>query len=849
MHRRSLRNAEIVAFPVSTFLVTVLTWFTATSPAFAQASHSNRGYSATFATSGQSMWSAGTSPLSGFDQTTRILDVGWNVGDTTGDIRSFDTFVAGVQSFGGEIGAFSFGNFGLYQSYSDVSSGDVGVTYPVDITLGIPDPNTFRDGQTITIPSSWTLAPGARITSLQPHGTMELTGSAQLRAGAHARVCLFGCLNFPLFPSVDFGESDIPILALGVDENGNGFGQFFGLPRQTLPHTITFIESQITNMSGRIGLPNVDPATTINPDRSLRAFGRDTFFNVSFDVDGLISGKIPLGFETPNFHGARLKYETVDLAAVLRMFQDQTLTFTPTVLATLTLPQPVQWTERDGGGNTVASGNSATITFTVGNTLALTYPSGLKDPMMIAPVFSIRNTFTSATSTHFRESLELTIGVFELELPSVELFPSITADACHFATVTLDVLDIIPDESCPVTTPAVHSPVISIDLGPLHQQTLFGLGQDLTVFPGTLGDPDGSWELQGFNVAPGALFVLDPENPIIAVTTTIASALSTGTGPAGTLTQIIGVSNEGDVPLSAAQIADALAAMVASGGGFTVNTITSLQLTENGAFNGVGDENTLTRADVLDVGGAGTVTVNIGVQPGNIFTALLDADGTSPIGTNVRANAAASFGVFAFDIRPSSQSTASNGVLPVVVFGSEGLDPGTIDVSSLRLEGVAPLRSELVSGGAGYNDLTLKFDRQAILAAIQSRLATPAAVAAIGSPPPEATPLDGALVARAVLGDRSALTAAERAAADRNGNGILDVGDLRAILQGAPSEPTLILAMAPPSGAGGGGGGGATSAGNNQQISLTLVLTGSLSNGTPFMAEDAITIKFNGSGL
>jgi hypothetical protein len=508
------------AVALSTSLVMLLTSLSATSTAFAQASHTPRGYSATFATSGQSMWGPGNPALSDFNRTTRILDVGWSVGDTVGDIRSFDTFVAGVQSFGGEIGAYSTGNFGLFQRYADVSSGDVGVNYPVNITLTLPDANTFRDGQTITIPTSWSLAPGANISSVQPRGTMEMTGSAQLTAGAHTKVCLFGCTGFPLFPSVDFGESNIPILSMGVDGDGNGFAQLFSLPRLTLPHTISFIESQITNMSGRIGLPNVDPATTVNPDRSLRAFGRDTFLNVSFDVDGLISGKIPLGFETPNFHGARLKYETVDLAAVLRMFQDQTLTFAPTVHATLTFPRPVQWTERDGGGNAVASGNSAVITFTVGNTLALTYPPGLKDPMTIAPVFSIRNTFSSAASTHFRESLELTIGVFELELPSVELFPSVTADACHFATVTLDVAGIIPDESCPVTTPAVHSPVISIDLGPLHQQTLFGLGQDLPL-------ASGSWELQGFNNAPGGSFVLDPENPIITVATSIASALAT----------------------------------------------------------------------------------------------------------------------------------------------------------------------------------------------------------------------------------------------------------------------------------------------------------------------------------
>ncbi|MGH7608231.1 MAG: hypothetical protein ACREME_12935 [Gemmatimonadales bacterium] len=799
------------------------------------------------------MWGPGTAPLSDFDRTLRIVDLQWDVGDTTGDIRSFDTFL-GTLAFGGEIGAFSTGDFGLFTRFSNVGTGAVGVTYPVQVTVGVPDPNTFRDGQTIRIPTAVALLGGAAIATTPPHGAIDITASAALAAGAHTQVCIFGCTTFPLFPSVDFGLTGIQLLSMGVDAEGSAFAELLGLPaRLTLPHELTFIESEITNLSGTIGLPSVAPVTAVQPDlRTLVAAGRDTFFNVALDMDGVVS-PIPLGYETPDFHGAHLKYETVDISTVVKMYQDQTFSFAPTVLVTFVFPRPVVYGLEDAAGNTVASGTAATITFEAGLTLTVTYPSGLKEPMTIQPAFAIRNTFSSGVVNHFREDIVMTIGEFELSVPRTEIFPSVTADACHFATVTLDVANIIPDESCPVTTPAVHTPEISIDLGPLFQQSLFGLGQQVTMFPTAPGDCTpgsdgcGRWELQGFNTVTGDVFVLDPENPIIAVTTTIASGLATGTGPAGTLTQTIGVSNEGDVPLSAAQIADALAVAVVAGGDFDVEQITSLELTENAAFNGEADPSTLTRADVLAVGGSGTVTVRIGVTPGNVFTALLDADGTSPIGTTVRANASARFGVFAFDIIPSSQSAASQGDLPVVVLGSEGMDPADIDVSTVRLEGVAPLRSELVPRD-GVNDLTLKFDRVSLLAAIEARLAaTPTLAVAPAAPPAPsvaAPGLDPTVVAQALLGDRSILTPDQHRAADGNGNGVLDVGDLRALLAGRASEPAVILAMAAPSGGGGTGG-----ASPNSEVSVTLVLTGMLGDGTPLMGEDLITIKYTGSGL
>jgi hypothetical protein len=80
---------------------------------------------------------------------------------------------------------------------------------------------------------------------------------------------------------------------------------------------------------------------------------------------------------------------------------------------------------------------------------------------------------------------------------------------------------------------------------------------------------------------------------------------------------------------------------------------------------------------------------------------------------------------------PNPVNPASRGVLPVAVLGSEDLDVNTIDIATIRLAGIAPIRSNYedvatpvidgnececnTEGPDGYTDLTLKFGTQAIV--------------------------------------------------------------------------------------------------------------------------------------
>ncbi len=91
------------------------------------------------------------------------------------------------------------------------------------------------------------------------------------------------------------------------------------------------------------------------------------------------------------------------------------------------------------------------------------------------------------------------------------------------------------------------------------------------------------------------------------------------------------------------------------------------------------------------------------------------------------------------DIKPGScpnpLNTKSKGVLPVAILGTDAFDVADIDVASIRLQGVAPIRSSIedvstpvsddlddcdctTDGPDGFDDLTLKFWTQEIVAAL-----------------------------------------------------------------------------------------------------------------------------------
>jgi hypothetical protein len=158
----------------------------------------------------------------------------------------------------------------------------------------------------------------------------------------------------------------------------------------------------------------------------------------------------------------------------------------------------------------------------------------------------------------------------------------------------------------------------------------------------------------------------------------------------------------------------------------------------------------------------------------------------------------------AVDIKPQScrnpLNLGSGGVLPVAVLGRDDFDIGTIDAASLRLAGVAPIRSGLEDvatpvidanececteeGADGHMDLTLKFRTQEVVAEFAAWLnnieAGEELVLTITGSLTDGTPIEGSDCV-VLVGNVPRSLAAKLA--DLNDDGIVDLSDFARMVQ------------------------------------------------------------------
>ncbi|MHC4621097.1 MAG: LamG domain-containing protein [Planctomycetota bacterium] len=166
----------------------------------------------------------------------------------------------------------------------------------------------------------------------------------------------------------------------------------------------------------------------------------------------------------------------------------------------------------------------------------------------------------------------------------------------------------------------------------------------------------------------------------------------------------------------------------------------------------------------------------------------------------------------AVDIKPGScpnpLNPASRGVLPVAVLGSEDFDVNTIDTASIRLAGVAPVRSHYedvatpvadanvcecnVDGPDGFMDLTLKFKTQAIVEqivnAFDDLVKDDEFVLTLKGTLSDGTRIEGTDCVR-IIGKVPRTLAAKKA--DVNQDGIVDIFDFSSMAE-FWLEPTIL---------------------------------------------------------
>ncbi|MBT8143846.1 MAG: OmpA family protein, partial [Gammaproteobacteria bacterium] len=179
------------------------------------------------------------------------------------------------------------------------------------------------------------------------------------------------------------------------------------------------------------------------------------------------------------------------------------------------------------------------------------------------------------------------------------------------------------------------------DLGPYNNiATATGQSPAATVVSdiatdGADPDPDGDGN-PGNNSDPTP--VTFGEMPQIGTAKTISAGPTNNGDGTFTLTYSMVIENSGDVPLNNVQLVDDLAATYAGATGFVVDSVSSADLTVNGAYDGNGINNVLDGSDTLAIGASGIAMVTITVTPGATlgpYNNSSTATGTSPAGTGV----------------------------------------------------------------------------------------------------------------------------------------------------------------------------------------------------------------------
>jgi len=770
-------------------------------------------YNLPFSSHNQSMWGPANAP-SNLDFTVPLFDESWAEGGTASGI--FSAF--GLQ-WGPSLSASTSGRVGLSFRIFDIGTGAVNLDYPVRVVLDVPAPNSFRDGDAVTIDSRFELLPGWSLGTTPPGGSLTLNGVFGTHLGASGQFCFFGCpgngtlLNFnvpsdpfELFSVTSQGTLTLPAVLPAP------------FPRplviETLPYQFGGLLDPfgpVLGFEGPVDKPHVATTATVGTDgRTLTAAGQHRFVDLTADLDRYLTlvGVPPLGFQSnPGLElvtGASFGYDVANLALLFGVTQRQTFGFVPRVTLQAQFPVAVEFAVVNADGSTASSGTGMTASFDVGQSLRVTMPAGPRDPLPGTPTYGLSNTFTSSTDFQFNERLVVTAGRFSLHTPSANVTEEFTETVCSIAGI--DAIEAI----CravggvlqTITRTVTHVvPPANVDLGPLLTRQLVNETQTLPLFP--TGNRSGQWQFAGLQTFTEAPFILDPEDPRIAVTTDLGSG-ALGGGPAGSIVQIVRVRNEGDVTLSAAALRDAIAALL-SGGAFTVLSVSSPTLVTNPAFDGGAQPDLLGGGNALAPGAEGEVQVVFAVNAGSIYRSDVHAAGRSPIGTNVSADASDALGMVVFEIIPDQVSAWSNGVLPTRVI-STGIDAGQIDAEGLRLEGIAPENWNLSSSG----QLTVKFRLPDVLSALEQRI--------LASIPLPAPPGEG--------GSRQPVTLGTLVSAVMNGSG--ELGELRAFVMS------------------GGGVGGPRQFASTNGIARVLVLTGSLRDGTRLIGDDDLTVMQGG---
>ncbi len=485
----------------------------------------------------QSMWGPGND--FSINRTTNFFDryeSSYPFDTRPGSIFS----VAGFKFGAGIWGKFAFGIGPLAFKVSGFEGGGIGVKYPIQTSLVLPDDSTFNAGETVTVQTDYTVQNDFELNTAYPatgEVSLDMPIMFDMRVGID--MCLFECFSFQIFPP-DFVGGAIPdplvdidwvILKVNKDE--------ITYPCLNIPPVCSVaIPSGSTSgvlpasspLSGTVKIPNVQTTASLQ-GKDLVASGGDPYLIPSLDVIQLLSfapppvgtffGILSSGIQIPpggipDFGGTRryigLNWTLFTMNLNMPVSQSQQFRFHPTVNLKLRLPVNVRYTYSDITAGNIVEGTDSIIDVPLGADLKIQYPCNMSHMDMHASYVISTNEFSNRTYDHVDVELVFTAFEFGIEFPDFDIIPRFCIP-----------IPLIGDLCFQLTVPG-----FTISIGPLVQPPPVHLaGFDLPDYVNR------TWVLGGFSEQFVAEpFRLVPRAVRVNVVASAASCFGSSTGSA-----------------------------------------------------------------------------------------------------------------------------------------------------------------------------------------------------------------------------------------------------------------------------------------------------------------------------
>lgn len=485
-------------------------------------------YDVDFNSGTQNMWGPSFSPFN-INQEITLFEEDWNIPINLGGI----TDIAGFD-FGATLNGSFSGLIGSKVSLNGFTTGTVEVNYPIDVTLDMTADNTYDQGDSVVVRTSYEVDPNYELQTNYPSvGEAKLDVYFQLAAGVSANICFFSCTSFPIIPSFNTGVVNLNIVtanANGVwflgpadwfqpDLPGTAGWPFSKPPKTSAPFTppscvpwqchIPAFPAELPDVgygiTGEITIPYVETDDNLVNGTDLTACGDSTYFNLNLEIFQLLGNFIPgpAGIIIGNLSGsqslgpAEVSWNFFSASFDANLTNNQCFDFTPKVWGRYQFPVPVDYRIYDPAtGTYTAQATSSIINVELGKDLHYKFPCYFEE-VNITPTYFIDGSVDNFRNHTYDEiSFDFLMSALEfgIEVPSVTIIPGFTIpEICFTIGYPCGWFDWCTSSICTpeIVIPPVVSPNIDLSFGPLWSTTIpiGSISYDWV---------DISWNLEGF---------------------------------------------------------------------------------------------------------------------------------------------------------------------------------------------------------------------------------------------------------------------------------------------------------------------------------------------------------------